>query len=79
METVVEELQRKLIHGVYARELRKTTTDTKLATRWLGRGRLHAETEAMIVAAQDGVSTYQEKVEPLIELSSRATGSLALW
>ena len=62
----VDELQAKVIHGVYARELRKTSMDARLATEWLRSGRLHPETEATLVAEQDGVTStaaYRSRVQ----------------
>ena len=66
VEATVEELQGKLIHGVYARELRKPTTDLKVSTEWIRAGRLRVETEATLIAAQDGVTgtrAYKARVQ----------------
>ena len=40
--------------AVVYRELRKAGTDKQASTWWLVEGRLSAEVEALIVAAQDG-------------------------
>ncbi len=62
----------KKIHGVHYREVGKKDTDKKATNKWLTEGRLQAETEAIIVAAQDGVTytrayrrrVLKEKISP---------------
>jgi hypothetical protein len=48
-------LLRKKIHGVYAGEMIRERCDRKATSKWLSDGRLRSETEALVVAAQDGV------------------------
>lgn len=56
IRTLVMKLQRKKIHGVFAKQARMAETDKKATFEWLKEGNLQAETEAVIVAAQDGVT-----------------------
>ena len=44
------------VQGHIYRELQKPGVDTEASTRWLVDGKLGAETEAIVVAAQDGVT-----------------------
>lgn len=53
---ILERLQRKKVHGVFAKQARQTGTDKKVTFEWLKEGHLQAEAEAVIVAAQDGVT-----------------------
>ena len=52
-EKLVATLEAKKIHGVFHKT--KETRNTKLTYKWLRTGRQRAETEALIMAAQDGV------------------------
>lgn len=52
LERIRLRLREKTIHGVYAVQI----TDQKATHRWLTDGRLQAQTEAIIIAAQDGVT-----------------------
>ena len=61
-------LERMPLHGVYARELKKGTTDKTRSHRWLVEGVLQAKTEGFVVAAQDGVlktNVYKRKIMKL--------------
>ena len=49
-------LLRKTIHGVHAQQSRESETDSRATNQWLVEGRLQPTTEAIIVAAQDGVT-----------------------
>lgn len=49
-----QRLEGKKLHGVYAMVAKERETDRR-SNRWLVEGRLRAETEAFVVAAQDGV------------------------
>ena len=50
-----EEREGKIIHGVFAREVNKPECDKTATHAWLKNGSFKAETEGLIVAAQDGV------------------------
>ena len=55
----------KAIHGVFMNTSMKDTRDFKLTHKWLKRGKQRAETEALVIAAQDGVimtRAYQSRV-----------------
>ena len=52
-ETVRNQLLQKTIHSVFMKEASKTECDQKASFKWLKDGRLQAQTEALIVAAQD--------------------------
>ena len=51
-----ERLHAKTIHGVYARQLAGGNVAAGASTRWLTDGFLQPQTEATIIAAQDGVT-----------------------
>ena len=55
-EEQTEKLLKKTIHGVHARQTMESGTDSKATNQWLVEGRLQPTTEAIIVAAQDGVT-----------------------
>ena len=50
-----EEREGKIIHGVFAREVNKPECYKTVTHAWLKYGSVKAETEGLIVAAQDGV------------------------
>ncbi len=61
-ERLWRRLEAKKLHGVHARVLRQASTDR---ARSVVEGKLQAETEALIVAAQDGVvrtNVYRAKI-----------------
>ena len=65
MEALQETLCRKKIHGVFFQQCLKPGWDTSGSHAWLKDGRLRADTEALIFAAQDGVlhtRAYQVRV-----------------
>ena len=58
-------LKSKTIHGVFMKTSQMRDHDFRLTHRWLKRGNQRGETEALIVAAQDGVimtRAYQARV-----------------
>ena len=64
-ETLRNQLLQKTIHSVFMKEASKTECDQKASFKWLKDGRLQAQTEALIVAAQDGVVhtwAYQHRI-----------------
>lgn len=50
-----ERLKAKVIHGVHRKQVTAKETDVRATHWWLSSGRLRSETEALIIAAQDGV------------------------
>ena len=50
----MEQLEAKTIHGVFIKNSRVPTRDFKAMHMWLRSGRECAETEALVIAAQDG-------------------------
>ncbi len=53
----------KMIHGAHLDQLQRPETDIKATHKWLVQGRLRAETEAVVVAAQCGIlktNTYKQ-------------------
>ena len=73
MERLRDQMVQKRLHGVFYNQMLHPSTDKKATTRWLCEGKLRAETEAIIIAAQDGVictgvyrCKIQKKVESLI-------------
>lgn len=50
-----ERLSQKLIHGVFFKQCRKEGWDAEGSHGWLVEGRFQGETEALIIAMQDGV------------------------
>ncbi len=55
----------KTIHGVFGKQVLKPDVDKKATHAWLEDGKLQARTEALVVAAQDGVihtRAYQHRV-----------------
>ena len=61
-----EKLLEKVIHGKHAAEVRKTEVDAKATHRWLVEGKLSAETECVVVTAQDGVTgtrAYKKRIQ----------------
>ena len=65
MEALQEMLCQKKIHGVFFKQYLEPNRDTLGSHIWLSDGRLRAETEALIIAAQDGVihtRSYQVRV-----------------
>ena len=54
LEEAQESLRSKLIHGVYFKQCEKSE-DTSGCHIWLSDGRFQSKTEALVVAAQDGV------------------------
>ena len=65
MEALQEALCQKKIHGVFFKQCLEPDRDTSGCHIWLSDGRLRADTEALIVAAQDGVihtRAYQVRV-----------------
>ena len=64
-DVFMEALKAKTIHGVFMKTSLREDRDFRLTHRWLRRGKQRAETEALIVAAQDGVimtRAYQSRV-----------------
>ena len=64
-QQLMDALQAKTIHGVFMKTSRKPTRDFERTHLWLRRGKQRAETEALVVAAQDGVimtRAYQSRV-----------------
>ena len=62
---LIETLTAKTIHGVYYQTCLAPENDTAGCHAWLMDGRVRAETEALVVAAQDGVlhtNRYQAEV-----------------
>lgn len=60
-----EQLSLKTIHGVFMEGSKQPGRDFKSTHMWLKKGRQRAETEALVVAAQDGVimtRAYQARV-----------------
>ena len=55
MEKLRERLQGKKMHGTFFSQCLSEGWDTKGSHAWLKEGRFRAETEAMMIAAQDGV------------------------
>ena len=55
MEALHETLCQKKIHGVFFKQCLEPNHDTSGSHIWLSDGHLRAETEALIIAAQDGV------------------------
>ena len=53
-------LERKTIHGVFFKQCQEEEWDTLGSHAWLLDGRMYARTEAMIMAAQDGVPSEAE-------------------
>ncbi len=65
-EKLVQRLESKSIHGVHERETKMPGVNTIASHRWLVQGRLRAETEAMVIAAQCGVletNAYRVEVQ----------------
>lgn len=60
MELLKTGLERKVIHGVHARQAQREEVDQRATFQWLKEGMLDAETEGTIVAAQDGVTHTRE-------------------
>jgi len=64
-QQLMDALQAKAIHGVFMKTGRKPTRDFERTHLWLRQGKQQAETEALVVAAQDGVimtRAYQSRV-----------------
>lgn len=76
-----ENLETRVIHGVFAKEANKPGVDNKASHRWLTHGRLQAQTEAIITAGQDGVlhtAAYQTRVlKTMSDETCRACGTHA--
>ena len=64
-QQLMDALQAKVIHRVFMKTSRKPTRDFELTHLWLRKGKQRAKTEALVVAAQDGVimtRVYQSRV-----------------
>ena len=61
-------LERKVIHGVFYKEMTKDDCDRKPTHTWLQEGRLQSETESLIMVAQD---TYHGLPEQNTEVDTR--------
>jgi len=64
-QQLMDALQAKTVHGVFMKTSRKPTRDFERTHLWLRRGKQRAETEALVIAAQDGVimtRAYQSRV-----------------
>lgn len=67
-------LTEKKLHGVFAKQTRRPAVDRRATHAWLQDGRLQAKTEALIVAAQDGVvhtGVYQTRILKRKDASSK--------
>ena len=64
-DQLMDNLSSKNIHGVFMKTSKQSSRDFKLTHKWLRLRKQRAETEALIVAAQDGVimtRAYQARV-----------------
>ena len=68
-QQLLDTLRAKTIHGVFMKTSQRDTRDFKLAHRWLKRGKQRAETEALIVAAQDWVIMTRAYKSRVLKLS----------
>ena len=65
-DTLTASLEAKTIHGVFYKQCQEEGWDTLGSHAWLLDGRVQAQTEGLIVAAQDGVihtRAYQHRVQ----------------
>ena len=46
----------KVLHGPHFKTVHNATTDKRATNKWLTDGKLQSETEALVVAIQDGVT-----------------------
>ncbi len=53
-EGLLVQLGKKRIHGAHLEQTQRPETDVAATHRWLVQGKLRAETEAVVVAAQCG-------------------------
>ena len=62
----IEQWQRKVIHGPFRRTIEAKGIDKARSLQWLRKGKLSTRTEALIMAAQDGVlqtRAYKQRVQ----------------
>ncbi len=60
-ETLIGQVVIKVYNGPHARETRKAGVDKKATYCWLREGKLMPQTESVIVAAQDGVTSTKDR------------------
>ena len=64
-EAVTTRLLEKTVHGVHAQQTREKGCDRRATVKWLQERKLQPATEALLVAAQDGVThtlVYRQKI-----------------
>ncbi len=77
LERLREKMAANKLHGVFYRQTLLLSTDREATNRWLNECRLRAETEGIIIAAQDGVihtRVYRRKIQKKVELTCRMCG-----